>query len=542
MTALNVHQLALRARGMPDQAMTFSIADGEIAALFGRPGSGIRQVMRTIAGLEPVATGEVRVGDMPVHSLPANRRRIGFVQRDSALFAGNVRDNVAFGLKRVRWPKGDRSRRIAEVLELVGMTGAEDDPIEVLTEGERARVILARAIAPKPAALLVESPTWFVPDVDKIAFRGRLREVFQSLEIPILVSTNDVQDAVGVADDLLVMHEGVLKQSGSVSRVLAGPNSIETAELVGYVTLIRGEVSDGWILEPGAGAIEFPTGFPLQGIARAMAHPAVMLGVPESSGLGCGVAGTLERVRAIGPTHLLDIRVGERIIEVRWEWDLNPPDGEEAIAIAVTPGTLRFFNEPTSQRPAGTPELSAGHEEDEEREAEPGPTSGTVPASATAQGAVTSTWTSSEGVAGRAGGTADDEREAGAPRFASTSTTETATDTAPQLRPGAETREFTPSDGLMAEPAPVSLDPPEITYAPRDTSGGDEEFVSGSPFPAPAPPRSQAASSGPSTEAQPADDDSVELMAPWLQVSRPARDEEDQPDRSPDPHRGMPLD
>ena len=585
MTALNVQQLALRPRGLPDDAITFSIADGQIAALFGRPGSGIRQVMRAIAGLEPVGGGEVRVGDMPVHTLSPNKRRIGLVQRDSALFAGSVKDNVAFGLKHAGWPKGDRGRRIAEVLELVGMTGAEDDPIDALTEGERARVILARAIAPKPSALLVESPTWFVPDVDKIPFRGRFREVFQSLEIPVLISTNDVQDAVGIADDLHVMHEGALKQSGSVSRVLAGPNSIETAELVGYVTLIRGEVSDGWILEPGAGAIAFPAGFPLQGRARAMAHPAVMLGVPESSGLGCGVAGTLERVRAIGPTHLLDLRIGERTIEVRWEWDLNPPDGSEAIAVALTPGTLRFFNEPNTPRPAGsdkpeadraqrerggTPaavspdagaeggatdspdtEAPAGAAPDDEAinveapaDEAPVPTTNTIAAEPSDS---TATWTSSEGETDATSGDATSE-----PPSADQSPS-------PFVSPPATertvSREFTPSAGLMAEPPPASLDTPEITYTPREAtpSAADSPFLGSGAFPAPAPPRTESPPAAPATEASlgqtsaadadetTEDDDSVELMAPWLQVSRPA-DEDGAPDKPADPHRGMPLD
>src|SRR5690606_16999324 len=91
------------------------------------------------------------------------------------------------------------------------------------------------------------------------------------------------------------------------------------------------------------------------GAARALGHPAVMLGVPESSGLGCGVSGSIERVRAIGPSYLLDLRVGERTIEVRWEWYVNPPALDEIISIAVTPDTLRFFNERNVRRSAGSP-------------------------------------------------------------------------------------------------------------------------------------------------------------------------------------------
>ncbi len=517
MTPLNVQQLALRPRGVTGDSITFSVGDGQIAALFGRPGSGVRAILRALAGLEAVRGGEVRVGDQPVHTLPPNRRRIALVQRDSALFPGTVEDNVLFGLKRTGWPKSDRGRRVAEVLELVGMTGAERDRTDILTEGERARVILARAIAPKPAALLVESPTWFVPEVDRIAFRGRLREVFQSLEVPIVISTHDVQDAVGIADQLLVVHDGEVRQSGSVSRVLAGPSSIEVAELVGYVTLIRGQVDDGWILEPGAGAIAIPPGFPLQGTARALAHPAVMLGVPDGSGLGCGVSGVLERVRAIGPTHLLDLRVGERTIEVRWEWDQSPPEAEAVIAIAVTPGTLRFFNEPNVPRPA------ASEEGDEPGSRESG-------------------WRRRETIA-----VGQDEPEA----------TDAATDEVPSealdeepapegveddvfVTSRAEVSEFTPSQGLMAEPAPPREDPAPVTYEPWEPSTATPETFTadGAPAPAPAPPRAPVDPTRESrTDSE--DDGTVESMAPWLQVSRP-RDET--PPGPADPHRGMPLD
>lgn len=549
MTPLNVQQLALRPRGVAGEPISFRVGDGQIAALFGRPGSGIRAILRALAGLEPVRGGEIRLGEQPVQEQPPNRRRIALVQRDSALFPGTVQDNVAFGLKRAGWPKSDRGRRVAEVLELVGMTGAEADRIDILTEGERARVILARAIAPKPAALLVESPTWFVPEVDRIAFRGRLREVFQSLDIPVVISTHDVGDAVGIADQLLVVHEGEVRQAGSVSRVLSGPSSIEVAELVGYVTLIRGQVDDGWILEPGAGAIQIPQGFPLQGTARALGHPAVMLGVPDGSGLGCGVSGVLERVRAIGPTHLLDLRVGERTIEVRWEWDQSPPEADAVIAIAVTPGTLRFFNEPNVRRPAASEDEDDPSTPDRARDAAVG-----VDEVAPADLDETELDEADLDAADR---TRDTARGDGTVAPVGVEPGDlTRMDPEPDVGEARETRpahptvsEFTPSQGLMAEPAPPREDPATETYGTyepyepwRPSADAPESFTpDGAPAPAPAPPRAPVDPSraAPRTAEAGDDDDSVEAMAPWLQVSRPR----DEPPTSPtDPHRGMPLD
>ena len=517
MTPLKVQQLVVRPRGAPGGPISFDVAAGQVAALFGRPGSGIRTILRTLAGLEAVGGGEVRLGDVPVHQLPPHRRHIALVQRDSTLFPGTVEDNVAFGLKRAGWPKSDRNRRVAEVLELAGMTGAERDRVDILTESERARVILARAIAPKPSALLVESPTWFVPEVDRIVFRGRLREVFQSLEIPIVISTHDVQDAVGIADQLLVVHEGELRQAGSVSRVLAGPRSIEVAELVGYVTLIRGQVEDGWILEPGAGVINIPPGFPLQGTARALAHPAVMLGVPEQSGLGCGVFGTLERVRAIGPTHLLDLRIAGRTIEVRWEWDLNPPAPSDVISVAVTPGTLRFFNEPSVRRPAASVENDE-YTEEAVGESEAGFRSPAGVAAAPLTESAEERWEPEPGAESSAGSTWE----------------------RPQAAPV-----FTPSPGLMADTAPLDEPAPVVFESWEPRTDGDEVFAAdGPPAPAPTPPRAPRAptSVAPTSLNTPGErtDASQEAMAPWLHVSHPPHD--DDPPKAPDPHRGMPLD
>jgi thiamine transport system ATP-binding protein len=355
MTALEVTRLSGPARGaVPLDGVSLTVASGSIAAVFGDAYAGKRTFLRLIAGLDRLEDGgDIVLGEVSIARQPVHRRRVGVVLRDPVMFPGTVRTNIAFGLKQQQWPRDDRDRRIAEVLELVGLTGAEGDPVGTLSEDERARVALARALAPAPALMLIEAPTATIDEVLKANYRARLREVLLSIPVTTVVFTDDLRDAVGMADSLHVMERGRIAQSGQLSRVLSGPNSIRVAEMVGYVTLIRGEVDGSWILEPDVGAIAYPEGYPLKGIARALAHPSTMLGVPEESGLGCGVSGMIERVRATGPSYVLDLRIGDRVVEVRWEWDAAPPRRDLPIGIAVTPNTLRFFNEPVVHQAAG---------------------------------------------------------------------------------------------------------------------------------------------------------------------------------------------
>ncbi len=327
--------------------VTCTVEGGRIAALFGPVGAGKTALLRAICGLERVSAGEVLLDDERVTSRPPHRRGIGLVFPDLALFEGRtVRDNVAYGLRAIGYPRGERLRRVSEMLELVGAPGLEQRPIDRLTPDQRQRVAIARALAPGPRVLLLDTPLAQISPADRPAFRDRLREVLRALGMTAVVATSDLDDAFALADDLLVLDGGRLLQSGPLWRVLHGPRSVRTAELFGYATLISGATGDGRIWEAGAGTLEYPPAFPLGDRALALAHPSALLGVPVDSGLGCGIEGEIERVRAYGPTWVLDLRVGNRTLEVRWEWDMVPPLRGERIAVNVRPDTLRFFDDP----------------------------------------------------------------------------------------------------------------------------------------------------------------------------------------------------
>jgi len=242
----------------------------------------------------------------------------------------------------VGWPRAEREQRVNDLLEVVGLAALGSARIDDLTDGERQRVALARTLAPQPSVLLLDEPLGAIDETARARLRVEVRAVLNALESTAIFATRDLQDAAAMADDLVILGEGRVLQAGPVGVVLGEPASVEVAELAGYVTLAHGPVRRGRVEEAGVGAIAVPD-VPETEAARVMAHPSALLAVPADSGLGSGVVGAVVRTRALGPTWCVDIAVGNRVVETRWEWDLVPPRAGTRLAIAARPGTLRVF-------------------------------------------------------------------------------------------------------------------------------------------------------------------------------------------------------
>ncbi len=326
--------------------VSFTVSDGRVSALAGPSLAGKTSLLRVIAGVERSDGGDVLLDGQSILRQRPERRRIGFLFDDLALFEDmTVRENVTFGLRMQRRARVDRLRRADDVLDALGLSGRAHRKPRDLTPGERKRLAFARAVAPEPSLLLLDEPTAGVEEVGRETWRQELAQALRALQVTTLIATTDLRDAVTLADDLALMAEGQILQTGTVARVLQGPISIEAATLAGYVPLVRGEVVEGLVIESGVGSIPFPAGFPLRQQAAVMAHPTALFGVPGGSGLGSGVSGTLLRARPDGPVYVVEVQLNDRSVALRWEWDLMPPEPGTLIEIAVRPGTLRFFND-----------------------------------------------------------------------------------------------------------------------------------------------------------------------------------------------------
>jgi len=331
--------------------VSFTVPDGQVAAVAGPALAGKTSLLRVIAGVDRSDGGDVLLDGQSLLRLPPERRRVGVLFDDLALFEEmTVRDNVAFGLRMRRWKRVNRLRRTDEVLDALGLGGKAHRRPRDLAPGERKRLAFARAVAPEPALLLLDEPTAGVEEVGRESWRQELAQALRTLKVTTVIATTDLRDAVILADELILLSEGQVVQAGTVSRVLQGPASIEAATLAGYVPLVRGDVAEGFVVEPGVGAVAFPAGFPLRQHAAVMAHPTALFGVPGGSGLGSGVSGTLIRSRPDGPVFVVEIQIGDRAVALRWEWDIMPPPPGAQVEVAVRPGTLRFFNDTPAPR------------------------------------------------------------------------------------------------------------------------------------------------------------------------------------------------
>ncbi|MEX2445708.1 MAG: ABC transporter ATP-binding protein [Dehalococcoidia bacterium] len=322
--------------------VSFSVRAGRVAALLAPSGAGKTALLRLIAGLDQPDAGDVLLDDASVVRQRPHRRGIGMMFRDLGLFPHrDVRGNVAFGLRMLGWPRLDRDQRVEELLELVGLPGRGGARVASLSIDEQERVALARTLAPQPSVLLLDEPLNGNGRMTE-TLRGELRDLLHRLEAATVVATSDLRLASSVADDLIVMRDGRVLQAGPLHVVLTEPVSAEVAAILGYVTLVHGNVDGDHVSEDDAGAVSLPEAPPTGSTAIIMAHPSSLLAVPDPA-LGCGVRGTVTRSRPIGPTWAVDLAVGPRIVEARWEWDLAPPLPGAELGVAVPPGRLRVF-------------------------------------------------------------------------------------------------------------------------------------------------------------------------------------------------------
>ncbi len=237
---LEVTQLQVRYAGADRSAVSdvaFGLQTGDIGVLIGPSGCGKTTLLRAVAGLEPALSGTIRLGNVVVSSeqihVSAENRRIGMVFQDYALFPHlDVGQNVGFGIAQL--DRGSRTRRVAEVLELVGLAGYERRYAHELSGGQQQRVALARALAPAPQLLLLDEPFSNL-DVD---LRERLalevRGILKAANATALFVTHDQLEAFAVGDFIGVMQEGRLHQWDDAYTLYHRPATRFVADFIGH--------------------------------------------------------------------------------------------------------------------------------------------------------------------------------------------------------------------------------------------------------------------------------------------------------------------
>ena len=213
---------------------SFGVEKGQLAGLLGPSGSGKTTLLRMLAGLEQPDKGDIWIAGRRVNKIPARERGIGFVFQNYALFRHmTVRDNLAFGL-RVQKVDGHTIKvRTDELLELTGLTAVAKRYPQQLSGGQRQRVAFARALAPNPKVLLLDEPFAAIDAKVRKELRSWLREAIHSLGITSLFVTHDQDEAVEVADKIIIVNKGRIEQAGSPVEIYQSPQTPFVADFIG---------------------------------------------------------------------------------------------------------------------------------------------------------------------------------------------------------------------------------------------------------------------------------------------------------------------
>jgi sulfate/thiosulfate transport system ATP-binding protein len=323
--------------------VSLDIKSGELIALLGPSGSGKTTLLRLIAGLERPTKGKIFFGEEDASQKSIQERNVGFVFQHYALFRHmTVADNIGFGLKVRHGPTRPSAqeirRRASELLDLVQLSGLEKRYPAQLSGGQRQRVALARAMAIEPAVLLLDEPFGALDAQVRRELRRWLREIHDATGHTTVFVTHDQEEALEVADRVVVMDKGRIQQIGTSVEVYEHPATAFVHEFIGESIVLPVSVDNGAVRFDGR-----PIPFEAKGIksgkARLFVRPYEMTIGPEGD---APFQGIVKRVHGLGPARRIEIALGNAgcIVEIDAP---RTPGLDPGQRIGLTPGRYQVF-------------------------------------------------------------------------------------------------------------------------------------------------------------------------------------------------------
>lgn len=213
--------------------VSFGVEKGHLAALLGPSGSGKTTILRMIAGLDKPDSGDIIIDGVRVNDIPGSKRGIGFVFQNYALFRYmTVADNIAFGLEVQKKGKAEIKERVGELLELISMEELGKRYPHQLSGGQRQRVAFARALAPNPHLLLLDEPFAAIDAKVRRELRTWLRNMIEKVGITSIFVTHDQEEAMEVADTVIITNQGKVEQIGTPEEICLHPQTDFAADFI----------------------------------------------------------------------------------------------------------------------------------------------------------------------------------------------------------------------------------------------------------------------------------------------------------------------
>jgi multiple sugar transport system ATP-binding protein len=286
------------------RGVSIDIADGEFAVLVGPSGCGKSTLLRMIAGLEEIGSGEIEIGGKVVNDMQPKERDIAMVFQNYALYPHmKVRDNMAFSMLLAKRPRAEIDKRVDKAATILGLTDLLDRYPRQLSGGQRQRVAMGRAIVRDPQVFLFDEPLSNLDAKLRVAMRTELKEIHQRLETTSVYVTHDQIEAMTMADQIVVMRDGVVEQRGKPLELYDRPANLFVAGFIGSpaMNFLPGRfhlnASGPHVHVEGGVILPVPLG------TRAVEGQNVILGArPENLALGAGAQGFGASVVVIEPT------------------------------------------------------------------------------------------------------------------------------------------------------------------------------------------------------------------------------------------------
>ena len=227
------------------RGIDLAVEQGEFISFLGPSGCGKTTTLRMIAGFETPSEGNITLDGTDLTQLPPNQRNLGMVFQSYALFPNlTVAQNIAFGLEVRRTPRPQIRERVQEMLELIQLPDYGHRFPSQLSGGQQQRVALARALAIHPRVLLLDEPLSALDAKIRLELRQEIRAIQQKLQITTIYVTHDQEEALSLSDRIVVMHDGVIEQTGTPFEIYNYPANAFVASFVGQINLLPVEVSD----------------------------------------------------------------------------------------------------------------------------------------------------------------------------------------------------------------------------------------------------------------------------------------------------------
>jgi iron(III) transport system ATP-binding protein len=331
--------------------VSLGVRKGELLCFLGPSGCGKTTLLRIVAGLEVQSAGTIVQAGRDISRLPPMDRDYGIVFQSYALFPNlSVADNVAYGLVNRRMPRRDRDARVKELLSLVGMPDAGPKYPSQLSGGQQQRVAIARALATSPGLLLLDEPLSALDARVRVRLRGEIRGLQQRLGITTILVTHDQEEALSMADRIVVMKEGDIEQIGSPSEVYGRPATPFVADFVGKTNLLPATRAGHDRVQVGEQRFECPIVSELgNGAAfRLFFRPEDVTVRGVHGATPNSAAAVVERVEYLGAYSRITFRLNGIDQPLTADLSLNDmaefhPRPGDTLRLAVPPDRLRVF-------------------------------------------------------------------------------------------------------------------------------------------------------------------------------------------------------